>query len=142
MPQSGRSKNRDPDVPGSEFQFSHSKGGFLKCPYAHPGEKRLALFCPVSQREVGKGCGVPPYPQLTALTEECHGSPSPRGEPGWGGRLPKNRLWLPRSHCYLFVPCPLAPAGEAGLIHCCCLGGKECSCLALFWDEVSGPVEA
>lgn len=54
-----RSKKQDPDVAESKFQFSHSEGGFLKRLPAQPGGKQLALFCPVSQREVGKGCLLP-----------------------------------------------------------------------------------
>lgn len=86
-----------------------------------------------------KGSSASPFPQFTHLTEEGR---QRGGEPGWGERL--LGTWVLAAWVLLL-------ASLSTLFDSSCLrsqpgtlllsGEKEWSHLALFWDEVAGPVE-
>lgn len=55
--------------------------------------KTISSFLSCESEGDCKGLSAPPSFQLTHVTEECHGSPSPGGKPGLGEWLPEN--WVP-----------------------------------------------
>lgn len=116
------SESRDPDVAAYKSKFSRALGGLFKCLHAHPRAKQLVLLCPVSQGEVGKGRLLTFPPVYTSHRGRPSEAESQAGVGGcWGPGC-----WLPGSCCWhLFAPCLIAPAWEASLEHCCCLGRRN-----------------
>lgn len=132
-----QSKNWDPDMAGSKFKVSHSQGSLFKTRTSSSKKNN----CPVSQREVGKGCLLvllPAYTSCRKMPQEpqpcCRARPDRQLPGNWAPAawvLPVASLWtLFNSSCLRSQP------GTRLLFE-----EKECSCLALFWDEVAGPVE-
>lgn len=126
----------------AKFKFFRLLGGLFKCPHAHPQEKLLALFCPVSQREIVKVCLLPLPSSLHMSQKNAMGAPVLVESQAWVSGCQRTGFQVPESYWWcLSAPCLIAPAWHVSLEHCCCWERNNVFHLTLFWDEVADPVE-